>query len=250
MMSWSTERVFCVTSDVDWASESVVESAQAILEQFALPVTYFVTHESPLISKLAAADAVQLGIHPNFLPDSSHGGTFRDVLDTCLRLAPGARCWRAHRYFEVDDTVDLLMQSGLRYDSNLCTLLEQDLRPFRHRSGSVRFPIFLEDGAYLRHQLDLYARPEAVFRSATGLFILNVHPIHLALNSPTSAFARKVKDGCSREQYANLDHSDLRRLRHAGRGIADFVQDMLKHVAVTAATVCTLEGLYEEYVGV
>ena len=105
---WDEQPVFCFTSDIDWASEAVIEREFQLLPLDLLKLTVFVTHKSQAIEREFLAGNLQRGIHPNFLPGSSHGDTFREVIETCLTFAPEATCTRSHRAFAVTDTEHLL----------------------------------------------------------------------------------------------------------------------------------------------
>ena len=104
--SWEEEPVFCFTSDIDWASESIIKYSHDILSGDDLKITYFITHQSPFLNELSRLEKVNLLIHPNFLPNSSHGNSFQEVIDNCINLVPNADGFRSHRYFEVNDIMD------------------------------------------------------------------------------------------------------------------------------------------------
>lgn len=245
---WEFEPVFCLTSDIDWASEEVIKYSHRLISEFRVPITYFITHPSPYISALVDSGDVDVGIHPNFLGGSSQGSTFEEVINYCVKLAPEAKGFRCHKYFEVDDTNDALFERGFRYDSNLCTLLEPGLRPFVHRSRLVRFPIFFEDGAYVKYGLPF--DPHFVVNklmSAPGIYIFNVHPIHIALNTPDFAYTRSVKDSLSQSEYRQIDEDKLRKLRNSKAGIGSMLLEILEIVKTLGVATKSLEQLYAEY---
>jgi hypothetical protein len=105
---WDEQPVFCFTSDIDWASEAVLEVFLSDLCRHDLKLTVFVTHESQLINQFKEGSLLERGIHPNFLPNSSHGEGFRTVIENCIRFAPEARGFRSHRLFDVTDITHLL----------------------------------------------------------------------------------------------------------------------------------------------
>ena len=146
----SQENLLCFTMDIDWASDYAIASAISLFREAGIPVTAFLTHKSAEIDRALAAGEIKCGIHPNFMPDSSQGGSYQEVVDFCFDLLPNARLFRAHRYYEVNDTMEMLVHRGIEAESNLCTLLDV-VPPFLHRSNTINFPIFWEDGAYLYH---------------------------------------------------------------------------------------------------
>lgn len=144
----SHESLVCLTMDIDWASEYAIEQALDVFGKRKLPVTVFLTHKSHVIDRAMAEGEIKCGIHPNFMPDSSQGSSYQEVVDFCFDLLPNARVFRAHRYYDGNDPMEALTSHGIVCESNICTLMDI-LPPFLHRSQTVSFPIFWEDGAYL-----------------------------------------------------------------------------------------------------
>ena len=140
--SWTYEPIFCFTSDVDWASEQVLSESHSVSSGKSLGISYFNTHPSAYLDSLAKTGEVRQLIHPNFLPNSSHGNSFEEVMAYCAELVPDADGFRTHRYFEVNDILDEYARRGFKFFSNHCTRCEPDLTPFHHRSGLVSIPIF------------------------------------------------------------------------------------------------------------
>lgn len=103
-----------------------------------IPLTIFLTHKSTFLESKYDNRLFNFGIHPNFIKGSSQGNNYSEIINFCLDIYPEAKCYRVHRYYDVNDTVHMLRDKGFLYDSNLCTLL-QDVMPFIHRSGLVRF---------------------------------------------------------------------------------------------------------------
>ena len=76
---WDERPVFCFTSDVDWASEYVLQHFFELLfkgKDNPIKPTIFCTNESLTIAKEFNAGRIDRGIHPNFLPDSDHGKNY------------------------------------------------------------------------------------------------------------------------------------------------------------------------------
>ena len=142
------EPVLCFTSDVDWASEPCLEDLFGQLASRGIRPTVFATHRSEVLVRREAAGDVEVGIHPNFLPGSSHGAGEDEVIDHLLGLFPSARAFRSHCFVDSTRIVRRMLARGIRYDSNLCLFLEPELRPLRHGSGIVRLPVFWEDDCH------------------------------------------------------------------------------------------------------
>lgn len=238
--------IFSFTVDLDWASEDAIKYCYELFEHYEIPVTFFLTHRSSFLYKHLEASNIEAGIHPNFMEGSSHGNSYTEVINYCMNLLPTIECFRSHRYYDVNDITDTFYKLGIRYDSNLCTLL-QKLDPFIHRSGLLRFPIYFEDGSYLLHEkcLDFELVGKELF-SSPGLMVINIHPIHLILNSPNFSFARRIKDKLTRQEWNTLTTKDFEILKYRGKGIADFLINFLQFVYKNKMQCYTLKQLYEK----
>lgn len=243
---WEKQPVFCLTVDVDWASEEVLGQAHDLLETWGATPTYFLTHPSELLSGLLVREAIDTGIHPNFLPGSSHGEHWQEVINYCLGLVQSPRCFRSHRYYDSPEIAEALYGAGLRYDSNLYSFLQPGLAPQRHTSGLMRLPTFFEDGDYLAKGGGLSLDPSLQQSFSTpGLKIIAVHPLDMALNTPEAAYSRRVKDSLSRQDMRSLGGPQLQGLRHPGRGIRDLVEDILTWIDRSDHPVMSLHQIYQ-----
>lgn len=243
---WDEMPVFCFTSDIDWASEAVMEEYFRIVNPLEIKPTVFVTHHSEVIETQFQQYKVERGIHPNFLRDSSHGETFREVVETCVKFAPEAYGFRSHRFFDVTDITHLLKNEyGYKYVSNMGTLLQTHIRPILHESGLINFPVFFEDGTHLYNQLDLDFRKYLDWFTAPGIKIISFHPMNFVFNSPTMPFMRQIKDALTREEYANIPASAIERLRNKEKGIGQTVLDIVNFVKENNYPVLSLNELYK-----
>lgn len=240
---WKDKAIFCFTSDVDWASEAALKRNQTLFDRFGIPLTYFVTHESPYLASLRQKDRVTLEAHPNFMPGSSHGESLGDVVDTIRAITPGARCYRNHRYYDVTDSSTLLRDKGFTYDSNHFSFLYKS-DPFVHFTGTVRFPVFWEDGTHLYRKLDLDFKSFRDCFAAPGLTVIDTHPMHMVINSPSFEYTKKVKSKLSRAQWNDLNEVVLNAIEYEGPGIRNFVVDLLTWVRDENCTVASMADLY------
>ncbi len=245
---WDREPVFCFTSDIDWASEPALER---FLEAFAVPglkLTTFVTHESPLIEQAWRQGRLQRGIHPNFLSGSSHGDSFREVIETCMRFAPEADIFRSHRLFDVTDITHMLRDTfGFKMVSNLGTVLYRNIRPILHESGLVHVPIFFEDGTHLYNRLSLEFDDLREHFASPGIKIISVHPMNYVINTPEIAYMRNIKDTLSREAYNQMTHEEIDRRRHRGIGISNLVDEITEFAR--SFQIMSLSEIYETAIG-
>jgi len=62
--SWK-DKVF-ITMDLDWACDDVLNDTIDLVERYDVAVTWFVTHDTPVLERLRENPKFELGLHPNF----------------------------------------------------------------------------------------------------------------------------------------------------------------------------------------
>jgi hypothetical protein len=132
---------FVLTSDIDWASEHCIQSYVDHAAGYGIVPTLFVTHRSAAVDRAAAAGKVHLGIHPNFLPGSTHGATTDEVLDHVFDLVPKPVAARSHCFMDGSPIATSLARRGITVDSNICCHLQEGLPVLNHWNGVKRLPV-------------------------------------------------------------------------------------------------------------
>jgi hypothetical protein len=224
--------VICLSFDQDWAPPWATLAILERLEGAGLPGTFFVTHDCPCLERLRASPLAELGWHPNFLPGSSHGGSFEEVLCTMERMVPGARGARAHALMRGTPLLLAYRERGLLYDASDIHDGATGLRPFVSWTGLVRLPIFFEDDVHL--QRGLPCRLEALDLDSDGLKVFNLHPVLVTLNaSSTEDYEALKKDLQARGvPLTDASEEDVAAHRRDDReGIADLLDALLGHLA-------------------
>lgn len=213
-----------VTIDLDWACEPAIEELLVYLRSEDIPTTVFVTHSSPYV--VAHLDAIEVGLHPYFDPESSHGRTIEEVVTHVLELPHNLPAFRCHRFAVSNAVREAMAMSGLRISSNVCADLEV-IPPFRDRFGLLEIPIFLEDGGYLYrgHSLHVEEPVEAALVEP-GPKVLLLHPMHWAVNTPEFGYMSEIKRSVTREAWNEMSRPTLEGLRSRRRGIRDFLADL------------------------
>ena len=72
MTLWNEHPVFCFTSDIDWASDEVVEYSHISVGGDNLKLTYFATNPSEFLDHCRESGTARILNHPNFISGSSH----------------------------------------------------------------------------------------------------------------------------------------------------------------------------------
>ena len=60
-----------LTFDTDWAPDYTIDYVSEKLEKAKIKSTWFITHDSPAIQRLVNNPLFEVGIHPNFLSNST-----------------------------------------------------------------------------------------------------------------------------------------------------------------------------------
>ncbi|MCJ2054917.1 hypothetical protein [Methylobacterium sp. J-070] len=232
---------FAISSDIDWASEDCILDFLDIISGNEIRPTLFSTHKSDIINSYQSRDLVDVGLHPNFLPGSTHGSTFTEVAQHVHDLHPGAISFRSHAYMD-GTPISLAMRAhGMLYDSNLSLYLQAGIMPLEHWSGIRRFPSFwCEDVHWTRTGGNWSFNDCADAFFTPGLKIINVHPIHVALNTPIGSFYSDISI-----KAPDLTKVDVQNIRFQGRGTRTFLQDMIASVKGAGHSFYTLRELYE-----
>ena len=241
---WDTEPVFCFTSDIDWASEIVMDKYFQIINPFKLKPTLFLTHESTITD--CYSHHIDKGLHPNFLNESSHGNNFKDVINHIRKIDKNTKAVRSHRAFEVTDTSHLLYENDFRYSSNCITVLQPEIKPVLHESKLINFPVFFEDGTHLYNELNLDFTKYIDSFKTPGIKIISFHPMHLVLNSPSLQYMRDIKNFFTREQYNNISIENITNIENRGIGIRNTILDIIDFVYNNNYKIMSLNQLYNQ----
>ncbi len=229
----TSEPRYVLTADQDWAPEWACELFIDLIKQLELPFHVFRTNLSVALDFAAQEGIISNGWHPNFRTESTHGSTPGEVIASMTSMFPGCNSARAHTYYESSETWQLLKQAGISYESHGPTDMEDGLRPLRMMSGLTRFPVFLEDDVHLmsdRRDDSLRRLHETVH--TPGLKVLDFHPIHLGLNTPSIGYYDENR-GTSRNK----------KIQHNGVGVRDAFLQVVQTVRAGGFDFLSFESL-------
>ncbi len=234
--------VFVFTTDIDWASEYCIQTLLTAMKERGVTPTAFATHKSAVLSAEKAAGTVNVGLHPNFLPGSSHGDTREKVIEHVFKLFPEARSFRAHAMVD-DSHISMAMKArNILYDSNLCLYLQTGLVPLHHWTGIPRFPMFWADDIHWRRDGDFRLnRYESLFFSP-GLKIIGVHPFMFTLNLSDHQNYLQLKP-----KISTLSSKDAEKLFSTGPGAQSFLFELIDAVHKRGFAFQTLDDIYNAY---
>lgn len=215
--------MICITLDSDWAPDFVIDFARTRLRAAGIRATFFLTNPTTL--DWGAGE--ELGLHPNFAPNSSQGQDEDSILDNLQSFLPQADCLRAHRLNWNDGLYAKLDARGIRHDSSCICPLAPGLAPIR-RAGLARFPIWWSDGLHLLNKLP-FTGSVLPNMDIPGLKVFNFHPIHLYLNI-TCLSEYKAAMAAVHGYGPDIAPERLEPLRNRGAGIASMLESLLEHM--------------------
>ena len=224
----------CLTLDVDWAPDEVLEEVLGELEESGVRATIFATHASDVLANVDPA-RFEVAIHPRFESLAEPGGP----IDELLALYPDARGMRSHGLVVSSSILQAAADRGLVYEANHFLPFHPELRPVPRFETLHTIPLYWSDDYHL-----LFRRPFVVDElrlDTPGLKVLNFHPIHVFANTSDLDHYASFKP-----HYHDADA--LRRLRDRralGTGsLFDAVLDRLR-----GASTPTLSEVHDAAVG-
>lgn len=186
MTTGAAPSTIVLTFDIDWAPDWMIHDLADMLAKAGVRGTFFATHDSPAIRQLQGEVGFEVGVHPNFLPGSSHGGTPDAVMQTVLDWFPEARAARTHSLAQSEPLLGLMARSGIAVDCSIHLPQADHVAPhaLRLEPGGpqlIRIPHVFQDNMYM-----MAGQPwedAADWLLTPGLKVLNFHPVHVALNA-------------------------------------------------------------------
>lgn len=177
-----------LTLDTDWAPDFAIDGAADVLIEKKVKATWLITHSSPAVNRLKNHPHLfELGIHPNFLPSSTHGRTIDEVLRHCLKIVPDAVSMRAHSLFTSTPILSRVIETtDIQTDLSLFLPHAHYLQPVKFwwkKQSLIRIPFFFEDDFEMESDNPRWQIAQILPRVFAGLKIFNFHPIHIYLNS-------------------------------------------------------------------
>jgi hypothetical protein len=247
-MNSQSENDIALTLDVDWAPDFMIDFAAEILIEHRVRATWFVTHDSPALTRLRQhSDLFELGIHPNFFPESSQGNTAEAVLRHCLELVPDAVSVRTHGLLQSTPLLAQIMdQTPVKSDCSLFVPHAVNLRPVEYQWAQrtlLRVPYFWEDDFEMERTTPCWQLRQLLAKGP-GLKVFDFHPVHVYLNSRTMAAYRSLK-----ERAPNLSESTPELAAAAiqsGAGSQTLFIELAKHLGETGRSLL-MRDIYKQW---
>lgn len=231
-----------LTLDIDWAPDFVIEQVARTLIKQRVKATWFITHSSPALALLRHnPELFELGIHPNFLPHSTHGTSTEEVLQHCMSLVPEATSMRTHAGVQSVPLLNQVMAlTPITLDSSIYLPHAKDIQPVSYwvqGKELSRIPAFWEDDLETERPDGCWTL-EALSLFKGGLTVFGFHPIHIYTNARDMAQYRKLRDRVPLSQIAPSDLSP-RPLSQQGSG--SFFLALVNYLAQCGDSRCLRE---------
>lgn len=240
----------CLTVDIDWASDEVLQDLRRRFDALDLRATFFCTHAGIDVGPHERA------LHPNFrrhgdtmralahaagpaFADWGEPAVYRGVIQTTRAFCPEAVGVRAHSLFYDSLLLEAYQEAGLVYDSTYLLPFAPRLAPVPKEYGILELPLYYNDHFDLKAQATDF-QVDRLRLDEPGLKILNFHPNLVWLNAATN------------EQYLasrpfHKDPDRLREMRHPGRGIGTLLEDVLEQIAARRLRTATLREIHDQW---
>ncbi len=219
-----------LTLDIDWAPDFMIDFAAEQLISHNVKATWFITHDSPAVKRLGDYPYLfELGIHPNFLPGSTHGQTPEEVLSHCMQLVPDAVSMRTHALIQSSPLLAQIMkETSIKRDVSLFLPYHPNLQPVSYwweGRHLLRIPYFWEDDVEMQQP-----EPNWHFdsRFCGGVKIFDFHPVHVYLNSknmmPYETLKQKTRG------FSDSVPAYAKNCIQCGKGTGTLFEELLIHI--------------------
>lgn len=218
--------VSLITFDVDWAPDFILEDIAEMLNEYDIKTTWFFTHKSNIIKKFRKNKNFELGIHPNFLANSTQGKNPHDILTNLKKIIPNAESIRTHSLFQASTILSTYKNFGLKQDVSIFLYKSKNIEPHLIPAFELyRIPYYWEDDCEMCEK-----KPNWKFSPAnneSGLRIYNFHPIHVALNSKNLDNYQKLKNKIG---LHNLDENNIKQFVNIGKGTRTMLFQLITYL--------------------
>lgn len=235
--------------DQDWAPDFVIEEVMGLFEKHQIKSTWFITHQSPILDEFQKApNLFEMGIHPNFLPGSTHGQRTEEIISHCLSILPEAKCMRTHAYMQSSLIYAYISNhTSIKLDASVFLPHVPNLQPFPYWAGKnaiVRTPVYWEDDNEMKIPGNTWDINRIPFIE-NGLKIFAFHPIHIYLNTPTLSAYIKIKQTIPDINAAT--QKDLEPFRQKTiSGVREFFTALLRTISENEQSFTISELLSEQ----
>lgn len=215
-----------ISFDVDWAEDFIIKDLFELLKDYDLKYTIFLTHQSEFLNKIFNEKNISFGLHPNFdnllNGNFSNGETANEVLEKLIDIYPGCNVIRSHTLTRSSRLSQLFKSKNFSVESNyLMHNLDNIPLPWLDFTGMIQAPISWEDDCWLAQPYSINGIKDIIKQNQ--LNIINIHPIHVYLNSNNINHYNSCRD-------KHRDSNELINFRYKGFGVRSILIDLLENL--------------------
>jgi len=241
---------FILSFDLDWAPDFVIDAVSETLLKRKIKSTWFVTHDSPAVRRLFEHERVhEIGIHPNFLSNSTHGKNEREIMNKITKLFPKSKIIRTHALFQSTLLLkNFVKDYGIKIDVSLFLPETSNLQPhtihFDHNKELIRVPFFWEDDIEMNNPSKSWKIKHPKYHVA-GLKIFNLHPIHIFLNSSNPKGYQNLK---LQKPIYSLQENEVRsQINKDKPGVKDLFNELCDFISTEQKYSYTISEIVEKW---
>lgn len=229
------------TFDCDWAPEFILEELIILLKKNNIKATFFATNPSEILNFYEEEGIIELGIHPNFFKNSSHGKEVREVFLKLLEWFPNSVGMRSHGLYQSSAILKIANEFGIKYDSNLMLYNFDNLYPFESTTGLIRIPFNWADATILNK--DSKTKFNKDFLNFKFLKVLDFHPILWYLNLNNLQLYDELKSK-SIKPLNLLDENHYKTfIQQKEFGLKDYFNELIDYVKIKKVNTAFLKDL-------
>ncbi len=243
---------FALTVDIDWAPDVAIDYLADKLLNNNIKATWFVTHWSDSIERLSRHPEIfELGWHPNFLPNSSHGKTEREVLQFMQKMLPDSKSSRSHCLVQTSPILKMMVNEfDIEIESSMLLRESHHLMPhemfFDDRAKKLlRIPFCWEDDVEMHNPAKSWDFNNLKYHFQ-GLKVWNFHPMYIYLNADTMDNYEKLK---RIKPLFELSGEEIEKFRNKGQGSDTVLNGFIKYIKekqLSSHTLSEIAGIWRE----
>lgn len=222
---------YAITIDVDWAPDwAILEVAKMLIEN-QVKATWFATHDSPEIRKLDRNTRLfEVGLHPNFNPNSTQGETPEEIMMYMKAILPHAKTVRTHTLVQSNSLLRMIREDfDMLYDVSLFLPDTPHITPHEayfsnSGKGLLRFPYYWEDDREMYKPIPCFSFAQKKYH-VIGLNILCFHVIHIILNSSDMTNYFKCKEA---KNLIDISATDIEPYINDGQGTRTLFREFMR----------------------
>lgn len=187
-----SKRNVYLTFDIDWANEQQINFLIDMLIENKIKATFFLTHHSDAVQRIIdRKELFEVGIHPNFLENSTHGKNFDEVINYFKNWIPDPIGVRSHGLYNTSLYFIKIMEKypSIQYDVSTYLPYADNIKPcrFEYEEKSIyKLAFNWEDDLEFAVKRPVW-HMNNLLEEISGPVILNFHPVHIFYNNAAKA---------------------------------------------------------------